>query len=278
MTMKKKRILALIAAACVGLLFLLRYLNEQVPMTQIFPDIDQAALHAHLLSDDGMREAVVTDAQFTQLLCSARFQHGKESRSMPSPAFEIRALWEDDYSIVIGADGTMSFARYEDLEGTRTFWKDPTGELFDQLYALHLESGGQPVPDYVGLISFSDQDFSKVHSIALTNCHNGKKTYIEDGNSVTEICDFLFNVSGKDGTSAKGYYEGSYALSLYENTSASLAQQENEPAVFSIVFGDLDSFYYGEYGDGYPVRFALKDISIDEVISFLGGYDEHPIS
>lgn len=127
-------------------------------------------------------------------------------------------------------------------------------------------------------ISFADMDFSAVNSVLLVNFHNGKSTYIEDTESVEEICVFLSTVKGEDGTSAKGYYEGSYGVALYANTSASDAVSESEVPILSIGFGDTGSFYYGTFEDGYPVRYTLMSSIIEEVISFFKQYDQNAIS
>ena len=119
-------------------------------------------------------------------------------------------------------------------------------------------------------IDFSEQNFSNICSIILTNAHNGKQTIIEDVESVNAICVFIKSTKGKEGGSAKGYYEGSYSLSLHEDTA--------EEAVFRIGYGDSDAFFYGEYGDGYPVRYLLDGMTIDDAISFLQQYDDYPIS
>lgn len=124
-------------------------------------------------------------------------------------------------------------------------------------------------------ISFADTDFSNVNSVLLINLHNGKQTYIDDAESVEEICDFLRNMKGEKGTSAKSYYEGTYGIALYASESASLAVSESETPVFSIGFGDTSSFYYGEFEDGYPVRYSMTSNIIEEVVSFFKQYDQH---
>lgn len=129
-----------------------------------------------------------------------------------------------------------------------------------------------------GNISFEDMDFSNVRSVLLVNLHNGGQTYIDDTQRVTEICDYLKNIRGEDGTSAKGYYEGSYGVALYANTSASLAVMEEEAPILSVGFGDTSSFYYGILEDGQPTRYAMTNTIIEEVISFLRQYDQFDIS
>lgn len=127
-------------------------------------------------------------------------------------------------------------------------------------------------------VSFSEVDFSAVHSVLLVNMHNGTQSYIDDAESVAEICAFLSTVRGEDGTSAKGYYEGSYGVALYANPSASAAVLEEETPIVSIGFGDSNAFYYGKFEDGYPVRYSLVSNIIEEVISFFKQYDQNILS
>lgn len=103
-----------------------------------------------------------------------------------------------------------------------------------------------------------------ITKIALQNAHNGQYTFIEDTGVITQISDFLRTVTGTGAESGKGYYEGSYSITMYQE----------EEAVFSMAFGDSDCFYMGKYGDGYPIRYLLKDITITEdVIPFFSQFD-----
>lgn len=52
---------------------------------------------------------------------------------------------EVTYSIEVGQDGSVTVARTDDLEGTRTYWKDKDGDLFDKLYQCYLENGGEEI-------------------------------------------------------------------------------------------------------------------------------------
>lgn len=63
---------------------------------------------------------------------------------------------------------------------------------------------------------------------------------------------------------------------MYGNASASLAILEEEDEIFSIGFGDSDALFYGEFGDGYPVRCQLDDMTIDDVISFFNNMTNIP--
>ena len=69
---------------------------------------------------------------------------------------------------------------------------------------------------------------------------------------------------GKSVGSGKGYYEGSYGLSFYDENGE----------FFSMAYGDSDCFYMGEGEDGYPIRYILCHINIsDDVIPFFSRFD-----
>ena len=41
-----------------------------------------------------------------------------------------------------------------------------------------------------------------------------------------------------------------------------------------MAFGDSDCFYMGDYGDGYPIRYLLEEITVKEdVIPFFSQFD-----
>ena len=63
--------------------------------------------------------------------------------------------------------------------------------------------------------------------------------------------------------SSKGYYGGSYSLDIYNGSNK----------IFSIGFGDDESFNYGDYGDGYPTRYDLHGVTREQVIRFLSQFD-----
>lgn len=113
-------------------------------------------------------------------------------------------------------------------------------------------------------VSFGDVDFSSVTKAQMQNAHNGTWTEITEPEDVKAVCEFLKTVSGKEGGSAKGWYEGTYALQLME---------EDGSVYFHLAFGDSDAFFYGSYGDGYPVRYVLDGVTIQEVTDFLGKFD-----
>ena len=103
-----------------------------------------------------------------------------------------------------------------------------------------------------------------VNRIILTNMHNGGKTEITGETSVREITDYMKTINGGSGESGKGYSEGSYTLDFYQD----------EELIRSVGFGDSASIYTGVAPDGYPCRYALYSVTIEEVITFLSKFDE----
>lgn len=110
-----------------------------------------------------------------------------------------------------------------------------------------------------------EYEFAGVTKISLTNAHNGNTTIITEEDAITEITAFVGETVGKSVGSGKGYYEGSYGLSFYNENGE----------FFSMAYGDSDCFYMGEGEDGYPIRYILCHINIsDNVIPFFSQYDQ----
>ena len=116
-----------------------------------------------------------------------------------------------------------------------------------------------------GEYSPGSEDLSAVDRVELTNCHNGHRTILTDPGDIAAVTGFLQTVVGDHPESGKGYYEGSYALTLYRG------KQE----VLSLAFGDSDCFYRGKGPDGYPLRYPLRDMTIKgDVVPFFEKLDE----
>jgi len=103
-----------------------------------------------------------------------------------------------------------------------------------------------------------------VTQIVMHNGHNGQYSYISDTQDIRAIINFLTQVSGENPISAKGYYGWTYSLELFAG----------DEKTFTIVFNDDDTFLYGDYGDGYPCRYALQGITLKDAVSFLCQYDQ----
>lgn len=111
--------------------------------------------------------------------------------------------------------------------------------------------------------SFSEWNFSNVTMIQITNLHNGRYSFITEPEDLTKIISFMQDVSGTNAESARGYYEGTYSLKFYSG----------DTLVYSMGFGDSPSFFCGDYGDGYPCRYELVELTISEVVAFLSPFD-----
>ena len=269
MTLRKKRILSFIAILCILTAFLLRRRNEQQPLLQICPALSSpSGFSVTLQSGENIYDANLDDGQIFYSLKDIHLKRGDKTRLSPVHYFRIVVHHEsEEWLLTIGADHTLTAARLGNLEKSRTFWIDPTGTLFDTLYNYHLCTGGTPIPGYISQIelqsiNFTKHDFSAVNSIQLKNLHNGHLTYLTP-EQIQEVTSFIGSLTGINGISSRGYYEGSYSLTFYED--------KNE--VFSLAFGDTPTFHYGDYGDGYPVRYTLDKLTIEEVTTFLSQFD-----
>lgn len=117
-----------------------------------------------------------------------------------------------------------------------------------------------------GSISFADLETYNVTMAELKNLHNGGYTYLTEPADINAVCDFLKQLSGEYMGSSEGYYEGTYAVRLL-----SVGEE-----VFSIVFGDSNTFYYGEGDDAYSLRYTPSEIDINEIVAFFSVYDNSP--
>lgn len=280
MARKKRRILALLILICIGLSFLLHYYNEQILLTQICPAVSNGDYRISLYWNQKSHSISGREENFREALKTASLQRGEESHSLPSLCFEVRIFHEGKtYILIIGADDTVSVAETGNLEASRTFWTDPTGTLFDALYLVDPETGTGMIPGYrpdgnYSAISFADQPYSEVNSIAIYNGHTGRTSYVDESESVKEICGFLSKVRGTNGKSSIGYYDLLHTLVLYRNESAAAAVLAEEEPVLTITFGHTYFVYYGEYGDGYPIRYTLDGINCEDVFLFLNPFEE----
>lgn len=99
--------------------------------------------------------------------------------------------------------------------------------------------------------------------INLRNLRNGADTVITDPDALREIISFISQVEGTNPISSKGYYGGSYEVQIIFD----------KKPIFSIGFGDDETFNYGEYEDSSPARYELRCISRADIIRFLSRYD-----
>ena len=123
-------------------------MHQERSLSSLLPDEDMVTCAASGYYD-GM-EADIAGAipmeNIEELFQAVTVKRGTSSESLSSPCFEIRAAYADEtYIIVVGADNSVSVASVDSL-ASRTFWVDPSGELFESLYRIHLENGGTEFP------------------------------------------------------------------------------------------------------------------------------------
>lgn len=141
-------LVSFILCACISIFLLWSY-REQ-PLNDLLPG-EGKPKYASMGYYDGMESQThiigeIPGASISALIDSTTIRKGNSSRALPSPCFEITVIYTDrTYRVVIGADKTISVAPIGDLNSC-SFWIDVNGALFEQLYSIHLENGGQVFP------------------------------------------------------------------------------------------------------------------------------------
>ncbi|MDO5406311.1 MAG: hypothetical protein Q4F28_03135 [Eubacteriales bacterium] len=115
-------------------------------------------------------------------------------------------------------------------------------------------------------ISFADTEFGQVNCVRVQSMHSGEYVWIEKPEEIEKILAFLGGVKGTNRESGKGYYEGSYEVCCFKERTGE--------TLFSIGFGDSPAFYYGTHDRdaGYPNRYTLDGMGIEEITEFFGNY------
>ena len=183
------------------------------------------------------------------------------------PRHEIQKMAPaDQYIIQHVANGRPS-----DYERVITYTQNGVKELEGwyihlQIQPLHADGEGyHGVGDEVIEVFYGHTIAESITNtkIVIRNLHNGKDTTITDSDDVESIVKFLNTVGGANPTSSKGYYGGSYQIQAFNGSEE----------IFSIGFGDDESFNYGDYGDGYPTRYDLRGVTREDVIRFFSQFD-----
>ena len=130
------------------LLICTSFIHQERALSSLLPDEDMVTCAASGYYD-GMEAdiaVVIPQENIAELFQATTVKRGTSSESLPSPCFEIRAAYDDEtYIIVVGADSSVSVAPVDYLDA-RTFWVDTSGELFENLYRIHVENGGTEFP------------------------------------------------------------------------------------------------------------------------------------
>ena len=121
--------------------------NREQPLCSVLPDDMRTCVSYGYY--DGMESVVVgaiPQESIADLFDLTTVKKGTSYKALPSPCFEIRAVYDNEmYIIVVGADKSVSVAPINKLN-SRTFWVDTSGKLFGSLYSIHLENGGTEFP------------------------------------------------------------------------------------------------------------------------------------
>ena len=124
------------------------FIHQEQPLYSLLPEEDMVACvtNGYYNSMETDIAGAIPQENIAELFQAATVKRGTSSESLSSPCFEIRAAYADEtYIIVVGADNSVSVASVDSL-ASRTFWVDPSGELFESLYRIHLENGGTEFP------------------------------------------------------------------------------------------------------------------------------------
>ena len=135
-------------------------------------------------------------------------------------------------------------------------------EVLDVFYGESYGSVATPDNIAFGVYDLEGEN-ADITEVRLRNLHNGKDSVITDPKAIESIAEFFEKVQGVNRTSSKGYYGGSYEVQMING----------KRTVFSIGFGDDDSFNCGDYGDGYPARYELWGVTREDAIRFLSQFD-----
>lgn len=136
---------------CAISLILCSRMERSVLLGEEYPALAEGSYRAAILWDGIVRdnniELAVSDAEFREILASARVTERPKSEQAPSLEFLIHSFGGPGaYSIAVGGDRSISVAEIADLAGTRTFWTDRDGQVFSKIYACHLNNGGEEIP------------------------------------------------------------------------------------------------------------------------------------
>ena len=113
--------------------------------------------------------------------------------------------------------------------------------------------------------SFADYEFPEMDSVVVWNYVSGKKYTITEPEEIEKILAFLRTVEGFEGISAQGFYGGA----TYQ-----VAFHKGKNRIEFVTFLGEDEFDFGDFGDGYPVKYQTSTPSSREVVDFFCQYDE----
>lgn len=122
--------------------------NREQPLYSVLPNNDMMTCVSSGYYDgmEAVVEGAIPQESIADLFDLTTVKKGKSYKALPSPCFEIRAVYDNEiYLIVVGVDKTVSVAPVGKLDSI-TFWVDTSGKLFESLYSTHLENGGTKFP------------------------------------------------------------------------------------------------------------------------------------
>lgn len=146
--MKKKAVILLLAVVLIAaaVAAVVWTYSRTVVLGEEYPFLTRGRLNENVIlawSEEKYNMSAVM-GDFAPILRDARVTKGIKTNQGPDVGLLLHLFDEGtSYSVEVGRDGFVSVARIGDLEGTRTYWKDKDGGLFDKLYQCYLENGGE---------------------------------------------------------------------------------------------------------------------------------------
>lgn len=135
----KKWFFVALAVLCVATIaFVGVYQWEKVrSLTEVCPAVETGHYYNVTYAEDETVAALSWDTMeedLNRILTTACIRKGAKTNLESSPAFHIRLTDNGvNYLLVVGSDNTISVAQIDDLEGTRTFWRDCDKQVFAKL-------------------------------------------------------------------------------------------------------------------------------------------------
>lgn len=137
--------------ACAAALTVFLMQGRETPLAERYPAVANGNYRAEIMWSDMEQpiQAMVTDEEFQRILGSAQVKKQGKTAAAPDVEFFVR-LQDDEnqvtYSLEIGKDRSIFVSRLDDLDGSRTCWIDCGGDVFERLYACHVNNGGAALP------------------------------------------------------------------------------------------------------------------------------------
>lgn len=144
---RKKASIIIVCVFVMCCMVYIAYYNHTTSLSSLCAGQGEANYVVFLTEDTtkGIQEVQIDETLLEQLLEKTSVKKGRRFDIEPVPSFDVKIIYENvAFSLVIGADGSVIVARYDDLSESRTFWQDQTKQLFSILYNNYSINSGSP--------------------------------------------------------------------------------------------------------------------------------------